>query len=701
MYVVPAIYFTTTTAGDTSSAPLVLHNYQNEAVTLGVPSLPSSSFFFNSSFGDSLLGGITIPADSSVAGRVYFNPLTGDEISQKLYFTNVISGDTVSTTELNGKGRAISFSWSNSGNYPSRILAAGSTLTVEETMDDLVETDSLVLFYAQGGSPFYQTKKFDLQVEDPLNDVYTVSIPSSAGGSRGIQFYIQAHNGPAISYNPQPEHPVQFRVEVENLSFSAQHPTLKYKMISIPIDIPQNTIVGVLEDNLGARNPDQWRMFFYTSAGARYLEVPSGEISAFEQGRAYWLITSKSILLDTAPQTAITTVTDIAFSLLLEPGWNMIGNPYNFRTSWDSILVDTIGPGLMAMPDVEGVIVERPVEWIVGQGYQYDIDLLNPFDGYWVKNLKNTNVILRIPPREAQVNVPAEDNHFLLKPSQDSDRTDDWRIQIIVSSQDVKDTYNFIGVTGEASNYQDRYDRSEPPSNPGRSISLYFPHSSWPINPGNYTADMRGTYEEMSVGALSSALYVNESMWGHIWQFDVAKNFSEQAGGDDVSLEFIGVDNVPDDATVYLIDKDLDRLIDLKKESQRYTFFQGKKPPVEKEKDARFIFLVGSEDFIEFEKDILPALPTETRLHQNYPNPFNPSTIIRYEVARPGRVTLRIYDVGGVEVIVLENRVQEPGRYEAGWNGENTNGQKVSSGVYFYRLRAGDRVLTKKMVLLK
>ena len=62
---------------------------------------------------------------------------------------------------------------------------------------------------------------------------------------------------------------------------------------------------------------------------------------------------------------------------------------------------------------------------------------------------------------------------------------------------------------------------------------------------------------------------------------------------------------------------------------------------------------------------------------------------------------MRIYDVSGALVKVLENRDRQPGPYAVRWNGENDRGEQVASGVYFYRLTAGKTTLTKKMVLLK
>jgi hypothetical protein len=89
-------------------------------------------------------------------------------------------------------------------------------------------------------------------------------------------------------------------------------------------------------------------------------------------------------------------------------------------------------------------------------------------------------------------------------------------------------------------------------------------------------------------------------------------------------------------------------------------------------------------------------LPTSFSLSQNYPNPFNPSTRIRYELPVSSKVKIMIYDILGREITTLINETSQPGRYEIKWNATG-----YSSGIYFYRIQAGNFVQTKKLLLLK
>ncbi len=91
----------------------------------------------------------------------------------------------------------------------------------------------------------------------------------------------------------------------------------------------------------------------------------------------------------------------------------------------------------------------------------------------------------------------------------------------------------------------------------------------------------------------------------------------------------------------------------------------------------------------------LSDLPTRFALGQNYPNPFNPSTTILYELPKAGHVTLVIYNMLGQVVNRMVDAQQAAGSFKVKWDASN-----VASGIYFYRLQAGEFVDTKKMLLL-
>ncbi len=96
-----------------------------------------------------------------------------------------------------------------------------------------------------------------------------------------------------------------------------------------------------------------------------------------------------------------------------------------------------------------------------------------------------------------------------------------------------------------------------------------------------------------------------------------------------------------------------------------------------------------------------PAVPPLTYLEQNYPNPFNPSTTIHFGIDVAADVSLRIYDASGRVIRDLVNEKRKAAVYDETWDGRDNLGRPAASGIYFYRLRAGDFIETKKMVLTR
>jgi hypothetical protein len=112
------------------------------------------------------------------------------------------------------------------------------------------------------------------------------------------------------------------------------------------------------------------------------------------------------------------------------------------------------------------------------------------------------------------------------------------------------------------------------------------------------------------------------------------------------------------------------------------------------------VSMIGSK-----QTDITNMIPRNWVLYQNYPNPFNPSTTIEFDVpettGKIPHVAVQIFNILGQKVTTLERDIHDAGRYSIKWNGVSENGTRIASGVYFYRLIAGDYTSTKKMIMMK
>jgi hypothetical protein len=560
------------------------------------------------------------------------------------------------------------------------------------------------LHYRQGGETAYDVSSIETDVPRPF-----AIVPDSIVGSRGVEYWMEIHTLTSTLTDPAGDpvrNPHVIRTTVPRLSEGRSFPGNAYRMVSVPLDFGADftgTLQALLSDQapFGVYDPLRWRSFRWETSSGQYAELsPDEPAHIVKPGRAFWLISRQSNSIDTAPVQGTSTATDSAHWVKLSSGWNQIGNPFNFTVSWDAVLVDTLtadgAPVTLTMAEAESTVLEPPVGWTVNVGsYEYDVRLLQPFDGYWVRS--TSALVLHIPPREAAPDSSRVVTSELAR-SDDLQAEDEWRIQIRAASGDARDPENFAGVTRGAMIGWDHYDRAEPPMVPGKALSLYFPHGDWGRSKGPYAADVRGDYQPFPA-SVAPELSRGE-LWGHVWRLDVAKNFSASRAGDGVLLEFVGIQDVPDGAAICLVDRHRLTVVDLN-EDANYTFYLGEKDAISDENEARFILLVGSDAFIAEHDDQLPGLPRATVLHANSPNPFNPSTVICYDIARAGEIDLTIHDIAGSLVRRLHRGYRKPGRYEIAWDGRDEIGARASSGIYFSRLRTDHRTVCRKLVMLR
>lgn len=100
-------------------------------------------------------------------------------------------------------------------------------------------------------------------------------------------------------------------------------------------------------------------------------------------------------------------------------------------------------------------------------------------------------------------------------------------------------------------------------------------------------------------------------------------------------------------------------------------------------------------------RDLNSAKPSAFLLEQNYPNPFNAGTTIEYNLARNSKVIINVYDMLGREIITLVNGHQNEGVHPIHWDGCDNMKQPVASGIYLYRIEAGEFSSMKKLILIK
>jgi len=168
------------------------------------------------------------------------------------------------------------------------------------------------------------------------------------------------------------------------------------------------------------------------------------------------------------------------------------------------------------------------------------------------------------------------------------------------------------------------------------------------------------------------------------------------------------IESIPNDWRVMLIDKKMDRKIDLSS-SKEYRFTaseeeQAKLKSTDNEK--KLLKQIAQNNNARFALSIQPEpgntntssndLPESVKLNPNYPNPFNPTTRISYEVTKKSKVTLTVWNMIGQKVATLVDGVVDPGEHEETWNASN-----MPSGIYIARFQVGGKVFTRKMTLIK
>lgn len=470
-------------------------------------------------------------------------------------------------------------------------------------------------------------------------------VPGQAVGISGIEYYVQIggsgnDEGQVTLPSAEPEQrPFYAPTSIDQFDAPLSMNAWMHQMITVPVDLDDKDIESVLVDDYGPYNTRRWRLFRWEGEG--YVEYPDID-GEFERGAGFWLITNDGASFDI--KNGISINPTIPFELVLQPGWNQIGSPYPYPISW---LSESIDPR-----------IEPPVGFD-GLEFQYDQAFLLPWEGYFVRNLANEPLTVPLLRRAVSGSkTTARSNDDVL-----------YRLQLVaeVDGEPLRDSHSFIGFASTASDGRDRLDLSEAP----------------PI----------GDYVRMSImqeGERYASNFKPMSEEGQFWDVELDASVSNSA----INVQLNSMGELPGNYELFVLDRDKRKMLDIA--DSTFSIDVGRSGT-----SRKLRVLLGSTQFAEQHREGIPLVPLEYNLEQNFPNPFSGGTTIRYEISEESPVQLEVFNLMGQRVLLLVDAVQDAGSYELQWDGNNENGLPFASGIYLYRIRAGDFTDVRKMLLVR
>ena len=516
--------------------------------------------------------------------------------------------------------------------FPDIIVKSASSTTIFATLYDLNGINNVDLYLQMGGS----TDEKILPMSNSEDRDYEVLIDDSLIGVQNFRARI---------------------VGTDNMGYVASS---EYKTAEIQFSNGELSM-----DNDNSQYPDgisagRWRLMSWPGQPANTSLAPSklkdGHVfyswdiekkkynpaDIIELGRSYWFRHEyeDSLVFSEDSSTAVPLEN---YTIKLEQGWNMVGNPFSFPVQYvkDSNIDDPITYG---NSDKDG--------W---SGPQTE---LQPWNGYAVYASAESDLVL-IPFQEQDSSAQRVAN------------IDGWYLSLKAESPNFFHHAAQIGRHENASNGQGLYDTPQLPDI-NKTISLLMDlngNSSF-----RYTKDIRDLDELNGV-----------------W------NLRLDGSSDERSMVLSGVlkGSIPEGLRIAIVD------IQERKVSHEI-LNQGLAIKKDPNLDYDLKLVAGDIDYVAtMTEEILNNIPSVYSLSQNYPNPFNPITKMNYALPKRSRVIISVYNVLGQEVTTLLNKEQDYGYHTVTWNGTDRIGKQVASGVYFARLTTKNFSQTKKMLMLK
>ncbi len=326
-------------------------------------------------------------------------------------------------------------------------------------------------------------------------------------------------------------------------------------------------------------------------------------------------------------------------------GYNLISNPYPFSIDWNAI------SGWSRTNIQDAIWIWDPNQnngngnyLVYSDGIGDDISEIAPFQAFWVRaTASNPSIIVT-------EDIASSVSASLLK----DERVTTEYLRVSVSLDTFSDQLYF--------RFNDSHDRS--------SIAELAPISDQFLS--LYTKSKEG-----NIAIQNLPIEIEEVVFPLTIE-------SSSTGLATITIEHIG--GIDETYTFELLDDDIKKTTSIS-ESETYKF-------VLNTNHKTFKLFIRNQTVVKSENPI--DIPSKVSLYQNYPNPFNPSTTISFSLHEVGHVTLEVFDIKGRKISTLVNGVLSTGFYDVTFNSD-----ELSSGIYMYRIKTNEEILTKRMTLLK
>lgn len=526
---------------------------------------------------------------------------------------------------------------------------AGRDVPVQANISDQRSgVHSAELWYRASGAVHVQ--KIAMAKNDGEN--YTATIPGRDVAPEGMEYTIAAIDSAGnrrIMQNTRGFglfHSILVKSRGNRMPGSTQ--AQRYRMISVPFHVPGRRAADFFEKNFGAYDNTEWRLLQYQNGA--YVEFGDSVLAELQPAQSWWLITRTSQDLQTDEVVSVTT--DSAYHVVLQPGWNMIATPFAFPTDWQAAVIPAG--------------VEKVLWGFNGINYVSESSVLQPWEGYFVKNNNTAPALLEIAPQPL-VSLAKWPPFW---------QEMEWVCRLSVTQNGRADIENYFGASQIADAAGEANNLSDPPPI-GSVPRLYFERK-----------DASGETAALAADFRSAA----NGQWR--WEL-VVENLDMGA----IELQLQDVTPWPDSLAVVITDQ---------KTGVRRRMYPGTSLPLliaEYENSRRLTLLVGGESGIGAE---VPALPDKLTLHRFWPNPVrigqNGDVVIRFALAEPATAEVFVFNVLGQLVwksVGLSSRLWQAGENAVVWHGRDLKQRPVASGVYVVAVQVGAEMLRQKIMLLR